>query len=91
MAKIRIFLVDDHIMMRESLKRALESEDDIEIVGEAQTARGALDTLEKLELDIVVMDIYMPGGMHGLEALKIIKQRFDVKVIMLTGSQTEDQ
>ncbi len=65
----RIVLVDDHALLREGLRRILERELDLEIVGEAETGEAALELVAHLIPDIVLMDVRMPG-MDGIEATR---------------------
>ena len=61
MDTIRILLVDDHQVVREGLRRMLELEADIEVVGEANDAKEALTQVESLSPEVILMDIKMPG------------------------------
>jgi DNA-binding NarL/FixJ family response regulator len=82
--KIRIFLVDDHSVLRDGLRALLESAEDMEVIGEASDGREALRGIESLKPDIAVMDISMPE-MGGIEAAEIAQERCPgVKVIMLS-------
>jgi len=88
--KQRILLVDDHEIVRLGLKALLERHPSFEVIAEANTARDAVEKVEALLPDIVVMDIRLPGG-SGIEACEEIVERFpDSKVIMLT-SYAEDE
>ena len=83
--RITVLLAEDHMIVREGLKRLLESESDIEVVGEATTGRQAVDLAQKLRPDVIVMDIAMPQ-MNGLEATRqILKASPGVKVIILSA------
>lgn len=89
-AKQRILLVDDHEIVRLGLKALLERHPNFEVVAEASTAREAIEKVETLNPDVVVMDIRLPGG-SGIEACEEITERFPhSKVIMLT-SYAEDE
>ena len=80
-----VLLAEDHMIVREGLKKLLEAESDIEVVGEATTGRQAVEQARKLRPDVIVMDIAMPQ-MNGLEATRQILQAFpDVKVIILSA------
>jgi DNA-binding NarL/FixJ family response regulator len=84
-APIRVLLADDHEFVREGLRRLLESEPDIEVVGEAGSGEAAIDTLDADRPDIVLLDVRMPG-MGGLEAARVIRSRFpNVRVVILTA------
>lgn len=90
MAKQRIILVDDHEVVRLGLKSLLDRHAQFEVVGEAGSAREAIEQVTALEPDVVVMDIRLPGT-SGIEACEEIVDRFpNVKVIMLT-SYAEDE
>ena len=84
MDTIRIFLVDDHQVVREGLRRMLELEEDIEVVGEAADATEALAQVELLSPEVILMDIKMPG-MDGIELTRQVMQKCpSCNVIMLT-------
>lgn len=90
MAKQRILLVDDHEVVRLGLKALLEHLPQFEIVGEAGTAKDAIDQVSRVLPDVVLMDIRLPGT-SGIEACEEITRRFpDTRVIMLT-SYAEDE
>jgi DNA-binding NarL/FixJ family response regulator len=90
MAKQRIILVDDHEVVRLGLKSLLERHPQFEVVGEAGSARDALELVAATEPDVVVMDIRLPGT-SGIEACEqIVDQYPNTKVIMLT-SYAEDE
>lgn len=85
MAKdIKILLVDDHELVRRGLRRMLELEEDIEVVGDAADAEEAYSQMEVLSPDVVLMDVKMPG-VNGVEATRVLKERKPAcKVLMLT-------
>ncbi len=90
MAKQRILLVDDHEVVRLGLKALLEHHAQFEVVGEASTAKEALEQVARLHPDLILMDIRLPGT-SGIEACEeIIKQYPETRVIMLT-SYAEDE
>ncbi len=86
---INILLVDDQALLCEVLKTWLDVEKDLQVLGIAHNGQEAIEAVEKLQPDIVLMDIDMPQ-MDGLKATKIISQRFpQVKVIFLSGHDDE--
>lgn len=86
---IRILLVDDHALFRKGLAGVLSSEEDFQLVGEAENGNEAWEKAKKLKPDLVLMDIYMPGG-NGLEALRKIKEDVPAaKVVILTVSEED--
>lgn len=90
MGKQRILLVDDHEVVRLGLKALLDRNPNFEVVGEASSAREALEQVANLQPNVVVMDIRLPGT-SGIEACEEIVQRFpDTRVMMLT-SYAEDE
>jgi two-component system invasion response regulator UvrY len=79
---IRVFVADDHRIVREGLRRILTENDDIEVVGEAATVPELFDRLDEAHTDIVLLDISMPGpGM--LEALRFLRGR-GVRTLVLS-------
>jgi DNA-binding NarL/FixJ family response regulator len=84
MAATRVLLVDDESLVRKVLKQVLASYPDMELVGEAATGDEAVASVERLQPDIVVMDIRMPR-MDGIAAAREIKAKYpQVKVIGLS-------
>ena len=84
MAKIRLLLVDDHDVVRTGLRMLLESQSDIEIVGEASSGAEALELVRRERPNVVLMDIQMPD-MNGIEATEAITTKYnDVAVLALT-------
>jgi two-component system response regulator NreC len=87
---IRVVVVDDHTLMRQGTVGLLQSQADIEVVGEASTGREGVDLVTELEPDVVLMDIAMPG-ISGLDATREINTRFpDVRVLILTMHDRDD-
>ena len=85
MAKIRIVLADDHVILRQGTRQLLEHESDMEVVGEASDGAEAVQLVSKLKPDIVIIDVAMPG-MNGIEATKKIKEILPgTKILVLTG------
>ena len=84
MDTIKILIVDDHKVVCEGLRRMLELEEDIEVVGEASNAKEALSQAESLSPEVVLMDIKMPGT-DGIELTRQLKEKQpSCNVLMLT-------
>ena len=84
MSKLRILLAEDHETIRDGLKLLVNSQPDMETVGEADNGRVALQLAQELVPDVVVMDVSMPE-LNGLQATKKLKQKCpQVKVLTLT-------
>jgi DNA-binding NarL/FixJ family response regulator len=82
---IRVVIADDHSLVRQGLRRYLEMAGDIEIVGEAATGTEVIAEVERVQPDIVLLDVRMPD-MNGLEAAAAISSRFpDIGIVMLTA------
>jgi two-component system response regulator DevR len=82
---LRVFLVDDHEVVRGGLRTLLESEGDIEIVGEASTAEEAVSRGVALGPDVVVLDVRLPDG-DGIEVCRELRSRLpEVQCLMLTS------
>lgn len=82
---IRVFLVDDHDIVREGLTALLERERDVVVVGQAASAEEALDALPWLRADILIVDVRLPG-MDGMELCReLAEHRFPGRVIVLSA------
>ena len=82
--KIRIVIADDHRTMREGLRVLMNSQPDLEVVGEAADGREAIRLAHQLAPDVLLMDITM-AGMNGLEATKKVKEQCpNIRVLTLT-------
>ena len=85
MKRITVLLAEDHQIVREGFRALLRHERDIEVVGEAETGRQAVQLTRKLRPAVVVMDIAMPL-LNGLEATRQIRKEFpDTKVLILSA------
>jgi DNA-binding NarL/FixJ family response regulator len=81
---IKVLLADDHQIIRDGLRSLLTNEPDIEVVGEANDGRAAVEMTQRLKPDIVVMDITMPG-LNGIEATRQVRAiSSDIKVLALS-------
>lgn len=87
---MKIMIVDDDSLIRDSLKVLLELEDDIEVVGTASNGREAYEILDKINPEIVLMDIRMPE-IDGVIGTKLIKQKNQrIKVVILTTFKDDE-
>jgi DNA-binding NarL/FixJ family response regulator len=90
MDKIKLLIVDDHLLVRSGIISLLSDEEDIEISGEAASGEEALKKVESIKPDVVLMDISM-SGMSGLQAAELIKNHSPaVKVIILTMHEEKE-
>jgi len=90
MRPTRVIVVDDHTLIRQGIVGLLDRQADIEVVGEAGTGRDGIELVERLQPDVVLMDVAMPG-VSGLDATRELKSRLpDLPVIMLTIHDRED-
>ena len=84
MSPYSIILADDHVLVRQGLRRILEGMPELEVVGEANDGLELLALLDSLVPDIVILDIFMPN-LRGIEAIYEIKKiRPEVKILILT-------
>lgn len=90
MTRIRILVVDDHTLIRQGIVGLLESQADIEVVGQAGNGQEALQASRDLQPDVILMDLAMPGA-NGLDITREIKrQQPGVQVVILTIHDRED-
>jgi DNA-binding NarL/FixJ family response regulator len=88
--KHKVVIAEDHTILREGLRALLSASADFEIVGEAEDGRSAIQCVEKVKPDLVLMDLSMPR-MNGMEALREIKKlRPETKVLALTVHKAEE-
>jgi two-component system, NarL family, invasion response regulator UvrY len=81
---IRVFLLDDHALVRSGLRLMLSAETDIEVVGEADSGEVALPMIRKLKPDVVLCDLHLPG-ISGLEVTeRIVKGDYGSKVVVVS-------
>jgi len=87
---ISLILVDDHAVVRQGLRMLLESEEEFEIVGEADSASGCINLLSRLKPDVIIMDIGLPD-ISGIEATREIKKLApETAVVALTIHEDEE-
>ena len=88
--RIRVFLLDDHEIVRRGVRDMLEAEGDIEVIGEAGTASGALARIPALRPDVAVLDVRLPDG-DGVTVCREIRSRMpEVACLMLTSFADDD-
>ena len=90
MPKITVLLADDHTMVRQGLRSLLAAEPDIEVVGEAETGRHAVQLARKYLPDVCVMDIAMPL-LNGLEATRQIVSEIPSARVIILSSYSDDE
>ena len=89
--KIRIFIADDHAIVREGLRALLATEPELELVGEASDGLQAVSKVRALKPDVILLDMVMPK-MDGLEALIEIKKNWpEAKIIVLTSFSDDEK
>jgi len=88
-SRVKVLVVDDHEIVRQGIKMVLETDPDLEVVGEASSGEEAIEKVHELSPSVVVMDIGMPG-LSGFEATRRIRQSHpDVQVLALTVHDSE--
>ncbi len=88
---IRVFIAEDHPIVRRGVKDLLATEPDIQMIGEATNGRQAVELVVELQPDVVLMDLVMPI-MDGIEATRQIRNRApDVRILVLTSFATDDK
>lgn len=89
MNPIRVFIVDDHPLMRNALEMAIEAAFDMQIAGEAANGKEALHLIPQVETDIVLMDLMMPE-MNGLEATQALTRLLpEIRILILSSVDNE--
>lgn len=88
---IRVLVVDDHPVVRQGIKSLLGEEEDIQVVGEAVNGRDALEKVESLKPEVILMDLVMPE-MTGIEAIeKITALHPDARILVMTSFAADDK
>jgi len=87
---IRVLLVDDHAVVREGLRNFLALQDGLEIVGEASDGNEAIEQAERLEPDVILMDLVMPG-LDGIGAMRQLRARSPSSRVIVLTSFLEDE
>src|SRR6266508_2083845 len=86
--RIRVLIVDDHVVVRQGLRTFLEVQDDIEVVGEAGDGASAVEQAEALHPDVILLDLLMPG-VDGIEAMRRLRQCGNPARVLVITSFTE--
>ena len=87
---INILIVDDHLIVREGIKRIINDTPDIKTVAEASSGNEAMDLIWKNKYDLILMDISMPGR-NGLQTLKLIKKHDKTIPVLMLSMHSEEQ
>ncbi|MEN6389531.1 MAG: response regulator transcription factor [Syntrophomonas sp.] len=90
MGSIKVLIADDHVLVREGLRKLLELDENIEVMTEVGDGQGAINIARKAKPDIILMDVNMPGT-DGIVATKVIKREYpSIKIIALTIYEDEE-
>ncbi|MET8003563.1 response regulator transcription factor [Nonomuraea glycinis] len=87
---IRVFLVDDHEVVRRGVAALLDSEDDIEVIGEAGTAESAIARIPALKPDVAVLDVRLPDG-NGVDVCREVRSKVPGLACLMLTSYTDDE
>ena len=90
MAKITVMLAEDHTIVRQGIRTLLEAEKDLNVVGEADNGRQAVQMAKRLRPDVIVMDIGMPS-LNGLEATRQISRQIPKSKVVVLSSYSDDE
>ncbi len=86
---IRLFIIDDHEMVREGLKAMLTAEPDFEIVGDAAIAEQAFDLFDRLHPDVILLDVRLPG-MSGVDICRSVTERYPEMAVIIVTTYTDE-
>ena len=90
MDKIRLLLADDHVITRQGIRRLLEDEADLEVIGEASNGEEAVHMATEMKPDVILMDIAMPK-LNGIEATRQIKLTFPTTAVLVLSAYDDDE
>lgn len=88
---IQVALVDDHHVVRRGIESFLSAMPDIEVIGSAESGEILLENIEKWLPDVIVMDLYMPGGIDGIEATKQLRAISPHTQVVVLTAHTDDE
>ena len=89
--KISVFIVEDYLLTRITYKKAFKDYENINIIGDFETAEECINALEKQTVDVILMDLGLPY-MTGIDATKIIHRKYpDIKIIILTSHENDNE
>ena len=88
--RIRLVVADDHALLRQALRMLLEAQEGLEVVGEATNGRDAVETAERWQPDVVLMDMVMPG-LNGIDATRQILKRSPATRVLILTAYLEDE
>jgi DNA-binding NarL/FixJ family response regulator len=86
---IKILIADDHPLIRNGLRQLISKQGDIEVACEASNSKEVFEIMKKHEIDVVILDISMPG-MSGIEILDIIKQKYPTIPVLMLSALSEE-
>ena len=90
LGRMRLMIVDDHVVLRRGVVASLSEFEDIEVVAEASSGEEALALCQTIPVDVVLMDLLMPPGMSGVEAIQALHDAYpDVQLIAFTSYRDE--
>lgn len=90
MTKYKILIVDDHFVVRQGLRLILETNEQFQIVGEAENGQQAISLIDEVQPDVILMDLNMPV-MSGLEAMRKLKDRNNLIPVIILTTYNEDE
>jgi len=90
MEPIRVLLVEDHTIVRQGLRALLSGRDGIEVVGEAENGREALEMVKNLSPDVVIMDISMPD-LNGIDATRLIRKAYPKTQVLILSMHCSEE
>lgn len=91
MTTLKVALVDDHHVVRRGIQSFLSAMTDIEVVGTADSGEAFLEKVDQLLPDVVVMDLYMPGGMDGIETTRKLRDKSPHTQVVVLTAHTDDE